>query len=244
LAAQRFALAPLSSERGLALFDAALGRPEDLVVPIDLDFAALRARARGGSLPALYKGLVRAPLEAGGDGGSLARRFAAAAEAEREELVLEIVRGHVAAVLGHESAAQVAADKAFKDLGFDSLAAVELRNRLELDSGLSFSSSLAFDYPTPAALAEYLAGELGSDSAGPESAEERAVRDALAQIPLERLRGAGLLGALLELAGVGTGSGGEAPEEPIERIDSMDIGDLVQRTLAGEEAEEPVGGAG
>ncbi len=244
LAAQRFALVPLSSERGLALFDAALGRPEELVVPVDLDLAALRARARGGSLPPLYQGLVRAPLEASSEGGSLARRFAAAAEAEREGLVLEIVRGHVAAVLGHESAAQVGADKAFRDLGFDSLAAVELRNRLELDSELSFSSSLAFDYPTPAAVAEYLIGELGSGSARSGSAEEQEIRNALAQIPLERLRGAGLLGALLELAGAGPGSEGDAPEEPVERIDSMDIGDLVQRTLVSEDAEEPVGGAG
>jgi pimaricinolide synthase PimS1 len=243
LAAQRFSLVPFSSERGLALFDAAFGRPEELLVPIDLDLPALRARARAGSLPPLYKGLVRAPLKADGEGGSLVRRFAAAAEAEREGLVLEIVRGHVAAVLGHESAAQIAADKAFKDLGFDSLAAVELRNRLELDSGLSFASSLAFDYPTPAAVAEYLMGELGSGPAGAASAEEREIRDALAQIPIERLRGAGLLGALLELVGAGDGPEAAA-EEPIEQIDSMDIGDLVQRTLAGEDAEEPVGGAG
>ena len=246
LAAQRFALLPLSPERGLALFDAALARPEELLVPVDLDFALLRGRARADSLPALYKGLVRAPVKTSGEGGSLARRFAAATEAKREELVLEIVRGHVAAVLGHESAAQVAPDKAFKELGFDSLAAVELRNRLELDSELSFASSLAFDYPTPAAVAEYLVGELGSGPAGAAagSSEEREIRDALAQIPLERLRGAGLLGALLELVGADEGPEGEAPEQPIEQIDSMDIGDLVQRTLAGEDAEEPVGGAG
>jgi acyl transferase domain-containing protein/acyl carrier protein len=246
LAAQRFALLLLAPERGLALFDAALERPEGLLVPVDLDFALLRGWARGDSLPALYKGLVRAPVKAGGEGGSLARRFAVAAEGKREELVLEIVRGHVAAVLGHESAAQVAPDKAFKDLGFDSLAAVELRNRLELDSELSFASSLAFDYPTPAAVAEYLVGELGSGpaGAGAASAEEREIRDALARIPLERLRGAGLLGALLELVGAGDGSEGEAAEKPIEQIDSMDIGDLVQRTLAGEDTEEPVGGAG
>jgi len=242
LAAQRFSLVPLSPQRGLALFDAALGRPEELVVPVDLDLAALRARARSGSLPALYKGLVRAPFKPGGEGGSLARRFAAAGEGEREGLVLEIVRGHVAAVLGHESAAQVAPDKVFKDLGFDSLAAVELRNRLELDSELSFPASLAFDYPTPAAVAEYVAARLGSGTTGPESPEEREIRSALAEIPLERLRAAGLLGALLELAGRAPGSAGGEAEEPIEQIDSMDIGDLVQRTLAGEDAEEPTGG--
>lgn len=159
--------------------------------------------------------------------------------------MLEVVRGHVAAVLGHESAAQVASDKAFRELGFDSLAAIELRNRLQMDSGLSFSSSLAFDYPTPAAVASYLALELGSGSAaGPRSAKEREIRDALAQIPLERLRAAGLLATLLELAGPHPGSQAGSPREPIEQIDSMDIGDLVQRTLAGEDVKAPVGGAG
>ncbi|HWA54139.1 MAG TPA: type I polyketide synthase [Solirubrobacterales bacterium] len=244
LAAQRFGLVPLSPERGLALFDAALGRPEALVAPVDLDLAELGARARGGSLPSLYKGIVRAPLRAGGEGGDLARRFAAAAEAEREELVLEAVRGHVAAVLGHESAAQVAPDRVFKDLGFDSLAAVELRNRLELDSALSFPSSLAFDYPTTTAVAEYVVGRLGDGPVGSESEEEREIRGALAGIPLERLRAAGLLGALLELAGAAAGPAAEAPEEEIEQIDSMDIGDLVQRTLAAEDAGEPAGGRG
>ena len=210
LAAQRFSLLPLSPERGLALFDAALGRPEELLVPVDLDFALLRGRARTDSLPALYKGLIRAAVKASGEGGSLARRFAAAGEAEREDLVLEIVRGHVAAVLGHESAAQVAPDKAFRDLGFDSLAAVELRNRLEVDSELSFASSLAFDYPTPAAVAGHLCEKLG-----PGAPESRPVEEPEALDPLA-----------------------------VEQIDSMDIGDLVQRTLAGEEAEEPVGEVG
>ena len=78
-AAERLALLPLSAERGLDLFDAALASAEALVVPAQLDLALLRSRARTGTLPALLEGLVRVPARAGGEGGALARRLAAAA---------------------------------------------------------------------------------------------------------------------------------------------------------------------
>jgi pimaricinolide synthase PimS1 len=243
-AAERLALLPLSAERGLALFDAALAAPEALIVPAQLDLALLRTRARSGSLPTLLSGLVRVPARAGGEGGSLARRLAAAPEGEREALALELVRGHVAAVLGHDSPTEVASEKAFKDLGFDSLAAVELRNRLGADSGLILASSLAFDYPSPAAVARYLAQELGAGSGQQDPDGEHEIRRALAQIPIERLRGSGLLASLLELAGAEDGDEAASAGERIEQIDSMDIGDLVQRTLQGQDAEAPVGGAG
>ncbi len=247
-AAERLALLPLSAEQGLALFDTALATPEALVIPAELDLALLRSRARKGTLPALFRDLIRVPAGRGSEGGSLARRLAAAPEAEREALALEVVRGHVAAVLGHDSAAEVDPEKAFKDLGFDSLAAVELRNRLGAESGLVLPSSIAFDYPSPAAVARYLALELGSGpgtGADPASSEEeREVRRALAQIPLERLRGAGLLGSLLELTGAAEEVGALPTEEGVERIDSMDIGDLVQRTLDPQDSQTPVGGGG
>ena len=155
-AAERLALLPLSAERGLALFDAALAAPEALVVPAQLDLALLRSRARSGTLPALFRDLVRVPARAAGEGGSLARRLAAVPEAEREALVLAVVRGHVAAVLGHDSAAEVDPAKAFRDLGFDSLAAVELRNRLAAESGVRLAATAVFDYPSPLALAGHL----------------------------------------------------------------------------------------
>ncbi len=171
-AAERLALLPLVAERGLALFDAALSAPEPLIVPAQLDLALLRARAHSGTLPSLLSGLVRVPARAAGEGGALARRLAAAPEAEREALALELVREHVAAVLGHDAAADVDPAKAFKDLGFDSLAAVELRNRLGRDSGLSLAASFAFDYPTPTAVAAHLLAELHPETA---PARERAV---------------------------------------------------------------------
>ncbi len=92
--------------------------------------------------------------------GSFARRLAGAPESERDRAVLDLVCVQVAIILGHDSPASVPTKRAFKDLGFDSPAAVELRNRLRAATGLSLPSALLFDYPTPAALAGYLSGEI------------------------------------------------------------------------------------
>ncbi len=152
----RDGIGALGDAEGLALFDRAraLGRPR--VLPIRLDEPALRAVAREGSLPPLLRGLVRAPARRAA-AGSLAERLAAAPTAERERLVAELVRSHVAAVLGHPSGTAIDPEAAFKELGFDSLAAVELRNRLERASGLRLPATLVFDHPNAAAVSGFLA---------------------------------------------------------------------------------------
>ncbi|MFF9772039.1 SDR family NAD(P)-dependent oxidoreductase, partial [Streptomyces sp. NPDC014636] len=166
----RFGMTPLSADEGLALFDVAHTTDEALLVPTRMDVAVLRANARPGTVPTILRHLIGAPARrviesAGTDDGTpaLVRRLAGLTPDEREALLLELVADSVAAVLGHTDA--VAVERAFKDLGFDSLTAVELRNRLNAATGLRLSATLVFDYPTPAAAARHIVGELlGPDS--------------------------------------------------------------------------------
>jgi pimaricinolide synthase PimS1 len=194
----------LSAEQGLELFDAALALEEPLVVATRLDTAALRARAWAGDLPALMQALVRAPSRREPERAdwSLAQRLAGAPEAERERLALELVRTQAAAVLGHASPDAVDSRRTFKDLGFDSLAAVELRNRLASATGLQFPATLVFDHPTLSELAGHvLSGLTQGASAQAGSVEEALDRleQALSSVSArdgERVRIAERLGAL------------------------------------------------
>ncbi|MGV9568027.1 type I polyketide synthase, partial [Streptomyces sp. NPDC003480] len=154
---------PLTVEQGMALFDAALSVPDEAVVsPVLLDLPAVRAR---GEVPALLRGLVRTrgrriAAHGGEVADGLARRLAALPEADRTEVVLDLVRGRVAAVLGHDASAPVDPERSFRELGMDSLTAVELRNGLAAVTGLRLPATLVFDYPTSTGLAAYLIGEL------------------------------------------------------------------------------------
>jgi acyl transferase domain-containing protein/NADP-dependent 3-hydroxy acid dehydrogenase YdfG/acyl carrier protein len=162
----RGGMTPLETDHGLALFDAALAHDHPTLVPAQLDLPRLRSLAAAGMLPPVLQGLVRLPARrarAGGD--ALPQRLAGLAENEQHRLLLDLVRTHVAAVLGHASEAAVEADHAFQELGFDSLTAVELRNRLNAVSGIRLPATMAFDYPTPRALAGYLRERLAPDGA-------------------------------------------------------------------------------
>ncbi len=176
---ERTGVGALSAELGVELFDQAQQVDRALVVPVRLDLATLRARSRDGQLPPLLRGLVPAPVRRAGAGGSLAQRLAAAPEADREQIVLEVVQAQVAAVLGHASAAAVDPARAFKELGFDSLAAVELRNRLAEATGVRLPSTLVFDHPTSAAVARLLLTEVAgsAETARPAPRPRRAKAD-------------------------------------------------------------------
>ncbi|MGV4989217.1 beta-ketoacyl synthase N-terminal-like domain-containing protein, partial [Streptomyces sp. NRAIS4] len=176
---ERTGVGALSRERGTELFDLALGAGAALLAPVRLDPAALRAQARSGLLPALLRGLAPVPARRVETGGSLAQRLAGVAEAERERIVLDAVREQVAAVLGHTSAAAIDAERAFKDLGFDSLSAVELRNRLAQATGVRLPATLIFDHPTPAAVGRLLLSEFGdiAQPAKPVTRTRRATLD-------------------------------------------------------------------
>ncbi|MFK4273086.1 SDR family NAD(P)-dependent oxidoreductase [Streptomyces milbemycinicus] len=167
----RSGIVPLSSAHGLALFDAARLAGLPTLTPARLDLAALRVRYAHEQVPAVLRELVRvrpsaaedpttAPdtTTAPGPSGAmtLADRLAGLSAPERQRHVLDLVRRHTAAVLGHGSADDVDPDQAFKALGFDSLTAVELRNHLRTATSLAVPATLVFDHPTPAALAAHL----------------------------------------------------------------------------------------
>ncbi|MFD0270370.1 SDR family NAD(P)-dependent oxidoreductase, partial [Streptomyces sp. NPDC127106] len=184
--AARGGVAPLPAADGLALFDAALAADDEpVLLPIGLDLPTLRARAADGGLLPVFRGLVRTPVRprraaspasdgphgaqstaaaaTGAGVRTLAERLAGLPAAERERTVVDLVRGQVAGVLGYRSAEAVGEEQAFKELGFDSLTAVELRNRLGAAAGLRLPATLIYDYPTPAALARHLLGEVAPD---------------------------------------------------------------------------------
>ncbi|MER6687577.1 beta-ketoacyl reductase, partial [Streptomyces olivaceoviridis] len=167
----------LDAERGLALFDTGVGRAEPLLLPARLDLAP-REDAR---VAPLLRSLVRAPRRTGpgasAAASALRRELAALTPEERTERLLRLVRDEARAVLGVE---EFEAGLPFKDLGFDSLTAVEFRNRLNEATGLRLTATLVFDHPTPAALTDHLAGELAPRTGGGPRAEEDTVRAALA----------------------------------------------------------------
>ncbi|MFG2533156.1 SDR family NAD(P)-dependent oxidoreductase, partial [Streptomyces sp. NPDC048516] len=166
----RGGLLPLGSEDGLALFDAALEADRAVVAPARIDLAGLRRRTAD-TLPAALRGLVRTPLRraAAETGGSVSWRdqLTALPADQQVPAVRELVCTHVATVLGHSTPNGIDSARAFKDLGFDSLTALDLRNRLNTSTGLRLSPTLIFDYPTPDALARHLHGEVTDQPAAP-----------------------------------------------------------------------------
>ncbi|WP_275291340.1 type I polyketide synthase [Amycolatopsis sp. La24] len=219
----------LSTEDGLRLLDATVGAAEAQLVPIALDTRVL-ASSGGDDLPAVLRGLAgtpgrRAAQDTAEDTESLAKKLAGLAANKRVPLVLNLVRTHAAALLGHAGPEAVEADRSFNEVGFDSLSATGFRNKLSLVTGLKLPVSLIFDYPTPRILSEFLVGELAPAEEAPaeETVTEQGVREALAGIPLEKLRAAGLLDGLLELAGVRLAE--DRAEEP-EAVEEASIDDL------------------
>ncbi|GCE01097.1 type I polyketide synthase [Embleya hyalina] len=157
----RSGMSALTSEQGLELLDRALESHEPALVPIRVDPATLRAGAAKGFGHPLFRGLVRMPTRRvlaaePGRVDSLVERLTTLPEAERHPAVLELIRGHVAAVLGFAGSGAVDPGRAFNEIGFDSLTAVELRNRLMAATGLKLPATLVFDYPTPIVLAGHL----------------------------------------------------------------------------------------
>ena len=166
---RRQGVLPLSLELGLELLDAALSRPEAVLIPLRLDVGVMQRQLGGAEVPALYRGLLRGGLKrasaASGDTNALRARLAAlASDAERLKALVELAQEDIAAVLALPGASSVPADVPLKELGLDSLMAVELRNRLSARVGTKLPTTLAFDYPTPTGDGAAAVGEAGAGS--------------------------------------------------------------------------------
>nr|WP_276469494.1 type I polyketide synthase [Micromonospora tulbaghiae] len=162
----RAGLVPLTVEQGLFLYDAAEASVDPLLAPIRMNLPALQEPDADG-LPSVLGELVRRrPNRAttaavpAPSAVPLADRLAGRDSAEQLAELLEFVRGETAGVLGYAEAAEVEPEHAFKEMGMDSLTSVELRNRLAAGTDLRLPAALAFDQPTPAAVAGYLHGLL------------------------------------------------------------------------------------
>ncbi|WPB93151.1 beta-ketoacyl reductase [Streptomyces malaysiensis] len=248
---RRRGLPPMAPDLNMVAFQRVLSRQETAVTVADVDWERFAPAFTSGRPSPLLADLPQAAkaLRGGGedeptaDGASALReRLAGLAATDREDAVLEVVRIHVATALGHASADEVDPERAFKELGFDSLTAVELRTRLGSATGLKLPASLVYDYPTPAVLADQLLTELVPDGPGhgpghatapvdtdPQDAE---LRRTLATIPMSRIREAGLLDTLLRLADpqAATSDPGHV-EGDAESIDDMDVQHLIDMAL-------------
>ncbi|MQY15476.1 3-ketoacyl-CoA thiolase [Streptomyces sp. RB5] len=164
----------VSAEQGLALFDAGVASGRAALVPVPFDLRALSADP-----PVLLSGLVRRTGTRRAPAGALRSRVAGLGADERAEAVLEVVRAKVAAVLGHASGGEIEPGRAFDELGFDSLTAVELRNQLDSATGLRLPATLIFDYPTADAVSRHILELLDgvSDSPAAPVAVTRALDD-------------------------------------------------------------------
>ncbi|MFD8387559.1 acyl carrier protein, partial [Streptomyces sp. NPDC059679] len=191
-----------------------------------------------GEIPALLRGLVPASRRlsrqaaGGGDADGLKRQLSGLDAQERTRVLTDMVRGHVAMVLGHGSAEMVDLDRNFGEIGLDSLTAVELRNQLNAATGLRLPATLVFDYPTARDIATFVGSELIPEAADTDAVgHEERVRRVLTSIPLSRLRDAGLLDTLLELGGAtATPRDGAEDADGSDQpgsIDAMDKNDLI-----------------
>jgi len=231
----RGGLAPLSAGQAVELFDAGVALDHPCVVAARLDQAALRNLALDGGLSPLFSQLVHRPArrlvdnDAAASVSALAARLRGLSTVEQHNLLLQLVCSQVAIVLGTDGD-DVDPDKTFQDLGFDSLTAVELRNRLKTTTGLALSPTLIFDYPTPTTVARHLLDDFqGADTSSDAGVSEDDVRQILTSIPISRLREAGILDTLVALAdSPGSAATTESEITTPASIDSMDVETLVK----------------
>jgi acyl carrier protein len=234
---QRAGIRPLSSEQGLALLDAALLRPEATLAPVALDLDRLREQL--GAAPSdpqgwpghghsLLRALIRPSLrrvEAGTSGvPALRAQLAAVPESERLPVVVGVVQDVAAAVLGLAGRSAVAASAPLKDLGLDSLMAVEVRNQLSQRVERKLPATLVFDYPTPGDMAQLILEALDIKSDATWS--EAAVRAKLSTLSIATLRKLGVLEAIMAQPEPFEGAQRPHGLQPITEPDAVEVGEV------------------
>jgi polyketide synthase 12 len=239
----RDGIVAMSSDQALELMDTALIVDEPFLLPAHIDLAALRVKFDAGTLPPMFVDLINAPtrrqvddsLAAAKSKSALLQRLEGLPEDEQHAVLLDLVRSNIATVLGNSSPEAIDPDRAFQELGFDSLTAVEMRNRLKSASGLALSPTLIFDYPNSTALAGYMhrelvgAAEQNAPAAAPGEAD---IQRVVGSIPVKRLRQAGVLELLLALANEAEGAGQPAAAASSEKdIADMDLDALLNAAL-------------
>ncbi|MFE7804447.1 beta-ketoacyl reductase [Streptomyces sp. NPDC057430] len=152
-------LTPLPTDHAMTLFDAAMAGGQPLLAATGVDAAALRRKAD--QTHPLLRGLTPTPRRRRTAGAAqqttdLPQRLTTLDPVAREQALADLIHTHIADVLGHGPQTTVDPEKSFQDLGFDSLTAVELRNRLNTATGLRLPTTLVFDHPNPQALARHL----------------------------------------------------------------------------------------
>jgi acyl carrier protein len=188
-------------------------------------------------IPAAARALaaVREPVadEAAEQAAALRRELSGLGEEERAGHLQALLRTHVAAVLRYEAGQEVDPDRPFKDLGFDSMAAVELRNRLRAVTGLSLPATLVFDYPTLGTLAAHLVTQvLPEESAVPALEHLDALEAALAALPAADPRRSGLTDRLQSLLWKYAGDDAEvADDQDLDAATADDMFALLDREL-------------
>ncbi|OIJ85462.1 hypothetical protein BIV25_44125 [Streptomyces sp. MUSC 14] len=228
-------LEPMPTHPALSALLHVLGRGDATAVVADVRWERIAAQfpPRSATLlrnvPEFRAGTAESPAADPHEGPALRERLVGLSAPERGHTVTELIRAQVAKVLGHADPKAVKATQTFQEIGFDSLAALQLRNRLCAATGLALPGTLAFDHPTTAAVASYVLAELfPDDEAGRDGGNDAEIRAALAAITPEQLRQAGLVDSLLGLARSHAQDFAAPERQPGVSIDEMDVADLVR----------------
>ncbi|WP_405180897.1 type I polyketide synthase [Nocardia sp. NBC_01377] len=225
----------LSTEQGLAWFDTAITGDEPAVVAARLDRSVLAARARAGAVAPLLGELAPptrrlAVTDTTGGHDGLRARIEGLTAAEQFQLILDTIRAQVAVVLGHDGPDAIDPERNFQELGFDSLTAVETRNRLNTATGLRLPATTVYDYPTAHTLAQHIQQQINPNAESFSDIDEGEIRRRLASVPLSVLREKGILTSLLELT-VDIEEWYPTEEMDYDLVDSMDSESLIKHVI-------------